>query len=69
MLDDPSFAAGDLSTSFVDERPELLRGRVSQDRGSKILQWLADVTVNKPPGETPLVLSPSHKLPRLDLGV
>ncbi|HWU29355.1 MAG TPA: biotin carboxylase N-terminal domain-containing protein, partial [Microbacterium sp.] len=69
VLDDPSFAAGDLSTSFIDERPELLRGRVSKDRGSKILRWLVDVTVNKPNGENPLALPPAHKLPALDLGV
>src|SRR5690606_40598184 len=48
---DPSFAAGDLSTSFIDERPQLLRGRVSKDRGSKILNWLVDATVNKPRSE------------------
>ncbi|MGB3374788.1 MAG: biotin carboxylase N-terminal domain-containing protein, partial [Microbacterium sp.] len=69
VLDDPSFAAGDLSTSFIDERPELLRGRVSKDRGSKILNWLVDVTVNKPNGENPLALDPANKLPQLDLGV
>ncbi|WP_336646235.1 pyruvate carboxylase [Microbacterium sp. USHLN186] len=67
VLDDPAFAAGDLSTSFIDERPELLRGRVSKDRGSKILSWLVDVTVNKPNGDSPLALPPAHKLPPIDL--
>src|SRR5690606_27092274 len=67
VLDDPSFAAGDLSTSFIDERPELLRGRVSKDRGSKILNWLVDVTVNKPHGENPVAHAPALKLPPLDL--
>src|SRR5690606_32483379 len=46
VLDDPSFAAGDVSTSFIDERPELVTARPSKDRGTKILNWLADVTVN-----------------------
>jgi pyruvate carboxylase len=41
---------------------------VSKDRGSKILNWLVDVTVNKPNGENPLALDPSNKLPQLDLG-
>jgi pyruvate carboxylase len=67
VLDDPSFEAGDLSTSFIEERPELLRGRVSKDRGTKILRWLVDATVNKPHGQNPLALPPAHKLPVLDL--
>jgi pyruvate carboxylase len=67
VLDDPAFAAGDISTSFIDERPELLRGRESKDRGSKILNWLVDVTVNQPHGTRPVATSPTAKLPHLDL--
>lgn len=67
VLDDPAFAAGDISTSFIDERPELLRGRESKDRGSKILNWLVDVTVNQPHGARPVTASPTAKLPHLDL--
>lgn len=67
VLDDPAFAAGDISTSFIDERPELLRGRESKDRGSKVLNWLVDVTVNQPHGKRPATASPTAKLPHLDL--
>ena len=67
VLDDPSFVAGDLSTSFIDERPALVRGRVSKDRGTKILNWLADVTVNQPNGPAPTAVSPADKLPEVDL--
>ncbi|HWI30469.1 MAG TPA: pyruvate carboxylase [Microbacterium sp.] len=67
VLDDPSFIAGDVSTSFIDERPALLKGRESKDRGTKMLNWLVDVTVNKPHGENPLTSDPSLKLPRIDL--
>lgn len=67
VLDDPAFVAGDLSTAFIDERPELLRGRESKDRGSKIIAWLADTTVNRPNGENPLSVEPATKLPRIDL--
>ncbi|MET0725645.1 MAG: pyruvate carboxylase [Leifsonia sp.] len=67
VLEDPSFIAGDLSTSFIDERPELVRGRVSKDRGTKILNWLADVTVNQPNGARPTTINPVDKLPELDL--
>ncbi|WP_440710461.1 pyruvate carboxylase [Herbiconiux sp. YIM B11900] len=67
VLDDPSFAAGDLSTSFIDERPELLAGRESKDRGSKVLNYLADVTVNQPNGARVGSVEPSAKLPSIDL--
>ena len=67
VLDDPTFVAGDVSTAFIDERPELLRGRESKDRGTKILSWLVDVTVNKPNGANPISVSPATKLPALDL--
>ena len=67
VLADPTFQAGDLSTSFIDERPQLFTAAPSQDRGTKILSWLADVTVNQPNGPRAGHLSPSQKLPKLDL--
>ena len=67
VLDDPSFVAGDIATSFIDERPQLLRGRESKDRGTRLLNWLVDVTVNKPNGENPLSIDPAMKLPKIDL--
>ncbi|HLS92278.1 MAG TPA: pyruvate carboxylase [Microbacterium sp.] len=67
VLDDPAFVAGDLSTSFIDERPELLRGRASKDRGTKLLRWMADTTVNRPHGERPALTDPRTKLPATDL--
>jgi pyruvate carboxylase len=48
VLSDSSFKAGELSTAFIDERPELLNSYPSLDRGTKILNWLAEVTVNQP---------------------
>jgi pyruvate carboxylase len=69
VLEDPDFATGDLSTSFIDERPQLLRGRASKDRGTKILNWLADVTVNQPNGVPLTLLNPAEKLPKIDLSV
>jgi len=68
VLADPTFASGDLSTSFIDERPELFTAAPSKDRGTKILTWLADVTVNQPYGPRLARVSPSLKLPKLDLG-
>ena len=67
VLDDPDFLAGDISTAFIEERPGLVRGRESKDRGTKILNWLADTTVNRPNGENPLSIAPVRKLPAVDL--
>jgi pyruvate carboxylase len=67
VLDDPDFVAGDLSTSFIEERPWLVRGHASKDRGTKILNWLADVTVNQPNGSGHGALDPAVKLPVVDL--
>ncbi|QSE41308.1 pyruvate carboxylase [Rhodococcus erythropolis] len=69
VLDDPDFRAGRVTTSFIEQRPELLTSRVSGDRGTKILRYLADVTVNKPHGERPSTVYPHDKLPDIDLGV
>ncbi|QAY61608.1 pyruvate carboxylase [Microbacterium protaetiae] len=67
VFDDPEFLAGDVSTLFIEERPELLRGRPSKDRGTKILSWLVETTVNKPHGVNPINIDPAAKLPALDL--
>ncbi len=69
VMADPTFASGDLSTSFIDERPQLFTAAPSKDRGTKILTWLADVTVNQPYGPRNGRVSPSLKLPKLDLTV
>ncbi len=69
VLDDPDFQAGRVTTSFIDERPQLLTARASADRGTKILNYLADVTVNKPHGSRPSTVYPHDKLPEVDLDV
>ena len=67
LLDEPDFVAGRLSTSFIDEHPGLLTSRVPADRGTKLLTYLAEVTVNKPYGPRLATVSPRHKLPMIDL--
>lgn len=68
VLDDPDFAAGNVSTSFIDERPQLLTAHTPGDRGTRILNYLADVTVNKPHGVRQSAVYPRDKLPDIDLG-
>ena len=53
----------DVTTSFIEERPQLLTSRTSADRGTKILSYLADVTVNQPHGARPTAVYPHDKLP------
>jgi len=67
VLDDPAFLAGDLSTAFIEERPYLLGARRPKDRASRLLQWLAETTVNQPYGAAPAVVAPVEKLPPIDL--
>ena len=63
VLEDPDFVAGDISTAFIEQRPELLTTHAPADRGTKLLRWLAEVTVNKPHGEAPTRLDPGVKRP------
>ncbi|MFK0247655.1 pyruvate carboxylase [Amycolatopsis azurea] len=65
VLDDPDFREGRVTTSFIEERPHLLTARHSADRGTRLLTYLADKTVNKPHGERPRTLDPQVKLPKL----
>ncbi|TWH04216.1 pyruvate carboxylase [Nocardioides sp. J9] len=66
VLEDPDFVAGAVTTSFIETHPHLLQARGSGDRGSKLLAYLADVTVNKPHGEARVSVSPASKLPAVD---
>ncbi|WP_406263946.1 pyruvate carboxylase [Streptomyces sp. NBC_00191] len=67
VLDHPEFRAGRITTSFIGEHPELMRARPSADRGSRMLTYLAETTVNRPHGPRPRVIEPSHKLPATSL--
>ncbi|MBV8964805.1 MAG: pyruvate carboxylase, partial [Mycobacteriaceae bacterium] len=67
VVTDSDFRAGRINTSFIDERPYLLTARTPADRGTKILNYLADVTVNQPHGPRPATVYPHDKLPSVDL--
>ncbi|MFY1679781.1 MULTISPECIES: pyruvate carboxylase [unclassified Streptomyces] len=68
VLDDPDFRAGRVTTAFIEQRPELLTARHSADRGTKLLTYLADVTVNRPHGERPRSVDPTEKMPTVPDG-
>jgi pyruvate carboxylase len=67
VVTDSDFRAGRINTSFIDDRPYLLTARTPADRGTKILNYLADVTVNQPHGPRPSKVYPHDKLPQIDL--
>ncbi|MFC5727748.1 MULTISPECIES: pyruvate carboxylase [Nocardioides] len=67
VLADPDFAAGTITTSFIETHRHVLSAGSTTDRGSGLLQYLADVTVNKPYGDAPVSLTPRAKLPQIDL--
>src|SRR3954447_11450663 len=69
VLHDPDFQAGRLTTAFIEDHPYLLTARSSADRGSKLLSYLADVTVNQPHGPAPISVDPASKLPPIDTRV
>ena len=69
VLDDPDFRAGRVTTSFIEDHPHLLTARSSADRGTRLLTYLADVTVNQPYGAAPVSIDPVSKLPDVDLSV
>jgi pyruvate carboxylase len=67
LLEEPDFVAGRFSTSFIEEHPDLLTSRKPADRGTKLLTYLAEVTVNKPYGPRLATISARRRLPDVDL--
>jgi pyruvate carboxylase len=47
VLLDPRFIAGECSTKFIDENPELFDIEESKDRGTKLLKFIGNVVVNE----------------------
>ncbi len=49
VLNHPKFRADNYTTRFIDETPELFETKKRQDRATKLLTYVADVTVNGHP--------------------
>ncbi len=67
VLEEPDFVAGRATTTFIDERPGLRTSRTPADRGTRLLTYLAERTVNQPYGPALSHVSPRGKLPEVDL--
>lgn len=66
LLREPDFVNTRVDTSFIPEHPDLLKAPPAVDESGRIIDYIADVTVNKPNGERPTILRPFDKLPDLD---
>ena len=49
VVSHPTFISGAMTTSFLDQTPELFEFQVTRDRATKLLTYLADVIVNGNP--------------------
>jgi pyruvate carboxylase len=49
IISHPRFVANDYTTRFIDETPSLFDFKKRKDRATKLLTWIADVTVNGHP--------------------
>ena len=61
----PTFLAGDVHTTFVDEHPELIAADTGADRASRLLARLTDVTINREREPPAQLVDPRAKLPPL----
>ena len=62
ILANPQFRDGPVTTTFIDDRPELTAASVGADRATRLLRYLADVTVHQPHGPAPTGTDPASKL-------
>jgi pyruvate carboxylase len=75
VINHPVFAEGSFTTRFIDETPELLAFTRSRDRATRMLRYIAEVTVHghnetrgrRQPAHSPQS-APRLVLPRQDLG-
>lgn len=49
IISHPEFIAGKATVSFLQQNPEIFIYRSAQDRGTKILQYLAEISINGHP--------------------
>lgn len=64
VLHHPTFVAGKCYTTFIEETPELFQLAQSQDRATKIIEFIGDRIVNSQKGQKPHY--ENRVLPKLD---
>ncbi len=70
LINHPDFAPGNIITRFIDETPELFHFPRRRDRATRLLRYIADVTVNGNPEVANRPKPPAHALlPTLPKGL
>ncbi|WP_306152608.1 pyruvate carboxylase [Roseovarius sp. MMSF_3281] len=64
LLKHPTFLNNEYTTKFIDETPELFNFSKRRDRGTKVLTYIADITVNGHPETTGRAKPADVKPPR-----
>ncbi|RXV66726.1 pyruvate carboxylase [Roseovarius sp. A46] len=64
LLKHPTFLNNEYTTKFIDTTPELFKFTKRRDRGTKVLTYIADITVNGHPETTGRAKPADVKLPR-----
>ena len=59
VIQHPTFMQGTYDTSFIDTTPELFEFTVGQDRGTKLLRFIANQLVNKHPEKKRITKKPN----------
>lgn len=66
LLREPDFLSTRVDTGFIPTHPDLLKAPPAVDESGRIIDYIADVTVNQPNGARPTSLRPFDKLPEFD---
>jgi len=69
LLADDEFRAGGVDTNFLENNVHLTRAVSGSDRATRLLRYVADVTVNQPHGPAPTRVDPTSKLVAREIGV
>ena len=56
VLENPEFQSGNYTVNFIEDHPELFELKPDRDRGTKLLRYIADVTINGYSGAGPQVV-------------
>jgi pyruvate carboxylase len=62
VINHPDFASGNITTRFIDTTPSLFHFPKRRDRATKLLRFIADVTVNGNPEAADRPKPPAHAL-------
>ncbi|MEM6670979.1 MAG: pyruvate carboxylase [Pseudomonadota bacterium] len=60
LINHPKFVANEYTTRFIDDHPELFEFKRRRDRATKLLNYVADITVNGHPEVAGRAKPPAH---------